>query len=76
MHAVEVPDRHHGASQRTAVDPLRATVRNMEVFCWRVGPAHRIPGRLHEIAVKDVHISCEEHWGRGYGYRAVNKLSN
>jgi hypothetical protein len=32
---------------------------------------------LRGIVVKNVHIfSSVKHLGRGYGYRAVNKLSN
>jgi hypothetical protein len=77
MHTIEIADRDHGAGERPAVDALRAAARDMEVFCGRVGPAHRNSGRLQKMMVKNVHIfSSREHLGRSYGYRAVNKLSN
>ncbi len=68
MHAVEIADRHHGAGQRAASDPLRAAADDMKVLRGRFGPAHRNAVQLQEIAVKNVHIiSPPEHSGRRYG---------
>ena len=68
MHAVEIADRHHGAGQRTAGDPLRAAADDMEVLRGRFRPCHRNAMELQEIAVRNVHIiSSPEHSGRRYG---------
>jgi hypothetical protein len=67
MHTVEIADRHHGAGQRTGIDALRTAACNMELLC-RHRRAHRVSGRLQEIAVMDLHIfSIWRHSERGYG---------
>jgi hypothetical protein len=55
MHPVEITDRHHGAGQRTAIDALSTAACNMELPC-RHRRAHRVSGRLQEIAVMDLRM--------------------
>ena len=56
MHAIEIANRHHGASKWPAIDALRATARDMEGLRRDGRPTHRDSGRLQEAVVRNMYM--------------------